>query len=202
MQIRFDTCECHPCNRPPFTIPGMYETRRGDGHVVSPSRDRYRGRNETNGRYSGPNPYFSRPTHNCPFLGGKMHATRRSQTAKPARPSPLIKSPDSVKKDCMARKGARFGRRRFSISLYTAFQMMTEIKHTLWCRSLRLPVVCPVGGGGAEVCVERDCGELFLFRPPPPRLPRPTDAAPVTTILATFSRPPPSSLPARSLLLV
>ena len=108
---------------------------------------------------------------------GKMHATRRSQTAEPARPSPLIKSPDSVKKDCMARKGARFGRRRFSISLYTAFQMMTEIKHTLWCRSLRLPVVCPVGGGGAEVCVERDCGELFLFRPPPPRLPRPTDAA-------------------------
>ena len=106
-----------------------------------------------------------------------MHATRRSQTAKPARPSPLIKSPDSVKKDCMARKGARFGGRRFSISLYTAFQMMTEIKHTLWCRSLRLPVVCPVGGGGAEVCVERDCGELFLFRPPPPRLPRPTDAA-------------------------
>ena len=111
------------------------------------------------------------------FLGGKMHATRRSQTAKPARPSPLIKSPDSVKKDCMARNGARFGGRRFSISLYTAFQMMTEIKHTLWCRSLRLPVVCPVGGGGAEVCVERDCGELFLFRPPPPRLPRPTDAA-------------------------
>ena len=91
--------------------------------------------------------------------------------------TPLIKSPDSVKKDCMGGEegGASEGgcRRRFSISLYTAFQMMTEIKHILRCRrSFR--------------CVCRDCGELFLFGPILDQL--------TTTILATFSRRRPPSL--------
>ena len=108
---------------------------------------------------------------------------RRDQTAALAhpRPTPLIKSPDSVKKRLYGEGGweggaseaAAAGRRRFSISLYTAFQMMTEIKHILRCRrSFR--------------CVCRDCGELFLFGPILDQL--------TTTILATFSRRRPPSL--------
>ena len=115
MQIRSDTCECHLNNSRPFTISGMYA-------VCDPTTSRPEEKSPTSQVPTalspgageprqmdvifGANPYFSRPTHNCPFFRGKC--MRRSQTSPPAhqRPSPLIKSPDSVKKDCMGRKGA------------------------------------------------------------------------------------------------
>ena len=160
--------------------------------VASP-RDRWTRRAETNGRYSlapaPAQPLFFTANAQLSLFSGKC--MRRSQTARRAcTPTRATTLPiDKVARFCQkktvwgGKEGGRKGalRRRFSISLYTAFQMMTEIKHTLRCRSLGRSVRC--------VCVEtvENCS---FFGPILDQL--------TTTILATFSRRcrrPPSLTP-------
>ena len=99
MQIRIDTCECHLCNRPHLPFQVCTSTRSGEETAESFRHHEIteRGSSETNGRYFWTKPIFSRPTHNCPFLGGKC--MRRD----PARPPSLRTRPATLPIDKVAR---------------------------------------------------------------------------------------------------
>ena len=134
MQIRSDTCECHLYNGRPFTISFQvctHVTRRRDGRVVSPPRERRTDAGEPKKMdvIFGPDPYFSRPTRNCPFLvENACDADADAVRPPPApahprgpRPSPLIKSPDSVKKILYGERRREGGRGRFGAVFQSAY---------------------------------------------------------------------------------
>ena len=90
----------------------------------------------------------------------------RSQTWPDWR-TPLIKSPDSVKKTAWRGRGRASAAAVFqSAYIRRRFQMMTEIKHTL--RSGR-SVGRTVGRGRLYVGTVENCSFLGPSQPPPPR---------------------------------
>ena len=141
-----------------------------------------RGRAETNGRYFWPQPIFFTANAQLSLFSGKCMRRRRDAARPPPapahprgpRPSPLIKSPDSVKKDSGRGLASEPAAVFQSAYIRRRFQMMTEIKHTL--RSGR-SVGRTVGRGRLYVGTVENCSFLGPSQPPHRRrLPaRPTD---------------------------
>ena len=176
MQIRSDTCECHLYNGRPFTISFQVctyscdpTTRRTGCFTTARTPDA--GEPRQMDVIFWPRPIFFTANAQLSLFSGKC---MRPDAARP--PPARVCAPTTLPIDKVARfcqkktvwgGRGRFGaseggcRRRFSISLYTAFQMMTEIKHTLRCRSLRLPV--PVVRSAGPRCVWRETVENCSF---------------------------------------